>query len=180
MKTFINPQERNIPVNEFTYEGCRYSGIAVGLTFSVVSDGLANFLIEMFPQLIEASEVAPVADNEYCCSKCNKDCGSKYMKERHEKVCKAEPKGMAVILKPSYIFWNYKNLDRTQLTPDQLIPESVNSPQPEQVKTMTEQEASEPAPGKPGMDMIGRTMQRVTTDRDGISWYGEGTTDDTV
>ena len=178
MKTFQSPQEAS-PIGEFTYEGCRYSGIAPGLVFSVLSIGLANYLQETFPFLIEKEE-APIAENEYCCSKCGKDCGSKYMKERHEKVCKAEPKGMAVILKPSYIFWNYKNLDRTQLTPDQLIPESVNSPQPEQVKTMTEQEASEPAPGKPGMDMIGRTMQRVTTDRDGISWYGEGTTDDTV
>jgi len=179
MKTFINPQEKNIPISEFTYEGCRYSGIAVGLTFSVVSDGLAKFLVETFPQLEEAEKVAPVAENQYCCSKCGKDCGSKYMKDRHEKVCKEEPKGMAVILKPSYIFWNYKGLDKTQLTDDQLIPDSVINPTPEQ-KIMTEQEVSEPAPGKSGIAMIGKTMQQVTTDRDGIDWYGAGTEIDTV
>jgi len=174
MKTFKNPQEKNIPVGEFTYEGCRYSGIPAGLTFSVLSDGLADFLLEMFPQLEVVEKVAPVADNEFCCSKCNKDCGSKFMKERHENVCKAEPLGLATILKPTFIFWHYKNLDRTQLTPDQLLPDNLGQPIPPQESILTEKEVSEPAPGRQSTDMIGRTMQPVTTDRDGVSWYGEG------
>jgi hypothetical protein len=177
MKTFKNPQERNIPVGEFTYEGCRYSGIAVGLTFSVLSDGLADFLLEMFPQLEVIEKVAPVATNEFCCSKCNKDCGSKFMKERHEKVCKAEPQGLATILKPNFIFWHYKNLDRTQLTPDQLIPENLGQPIPQE-HVLTENEVSQPAPGREGMDMIGTQMQKVTTDREGVSWYGPGVESD--
>lgn len=180
MKTFTNP-ENAIPINEFTYEGCKYDGIAPGLSFSVLSDGLADFLIYAFPQLVEATEAAPVADNAFCCSKCNKDCGSKFMKERHEKVCKAEPVGMAPILKPSYIFWNYKDLDRTQLTEDQLIPSLVGQQPSNAVKKeINEKEIYDPMPGKEGMGMIGRTMQKVTTDREGVEWYGEGLTDDPV
>jgi len=178
MKTFTNPKDSNLPISEFVYEGCRYSGIEVGLTFSVLSEGLANFLLETFPQLVPSETAAPVADNEYCCSKCNKDCGSKYMKERHENVCKAEPKGLATILKPSYIFWNYKNLDRTQLSEDQLIPSSAVSMPKEQIAYMTEKEITEPMPGVEGQEMIGKHMEAVTTDREGIPWYGKGLEDD--
>lgn len=179
MKTFKNPED-SVPINQFTYEGCRYEGIAPGMSFSVLSDGLVEFLKNMFPQLIELTEVAPVADNEYCCSKCNKDCGSKYMKERHEKVCKAAPAGLATILKPSYIFWNYVGLDKTQLTEDQFIPASLNqTPTPQQIK-MSEKDLAEPAEGKTGTAMIGKTLQPVTTDRDGIDWYGPGLEDDPV
>jgi len=177
MKTFQSP-EGSPKINEFTYEGCRYSGITPGSIFSILSEGLATYLLETFPFLVEKEE-APIADNEFCCSKCNKDCGSKYMKERHEKVCKAEPIGMAVILKPTYIFWNYKELDKTQLTPDQFLPNNLGQPIPQE-PILTEKEISEPAPGVPGMAMIGKTMQPVTTDRDGVEWYGEGTTDDIV
>ena len=176
MKTFQNPP--NCPaIGEFVYEGCRYAGIAPGLTFSILSEGLANYLTETFNWLQEAIEVAPVAENEYSCSKCGKDCGSKYMKERHEKVCKAEPKGMAVILKPSYIFWNYKNLDRTQLTPDQLIPENVGAAVP---MGFTEKEVTEPMPGREGTAMIGKHMEKVVTDHEGVDWYGPGLEDDIV
>lgn len=179
MKTFQNPPN-SPPIGEFVYEGCRYAGIAPGLTFSVLSDGLVELLTNMFPQLIECSTVAPIAENEYCCSKCGKDCGSKYMKERHEKSCTAEPKGLATILKPSYIFWNYRNLDRTQLTEDQLLPTNLGNPMPIQPEQpmMTEKEASEPAPGVKSMEMIGKTRQEVTIDHDGIPWYGDGLTDD--
>jgi hypothetical protein len=179
MKTFTNPKDLNNPIGEFVYEGCRYSGIPAGLTFSILSDGLATYLTETFDWLVEATTVAPVADNEYCCSKCNKDCGSKYMKERHEKVCKAEPQGLATILKPIFIFWNYKGLDRTQLSPDLLLPDNLGQPIPQQ-PVMTEKEVSEPMPGRPGMEMIGKSMQQVTTDRDGIAWYGAGVEDDIV
>ena len=175
MKTFTNPASVNCDICEFVYEGCRYAGIPVGMTFSVLSDRLAEYLKETFTWLVEAEKPAPVATNEYCCSKCNKDCGSKYMKERHEKVCKAQPQGMATILKPSYIFWNYKGLDKSQLTPDQLIPESVNTqPKPE----FTEKEITEPMPGVEREAMIGKHTEKVVTDRDGIDWYGEGLTDD--
>jgi len=175
MKTFKNPEETNAPIHEFNYEGCKYAGIPVGMTFSVLSEGLADFLIETFPFLVEASEPAPVADNEYCCSKCNKACGSKYMKERHEKVCTVEAQGLATILKPSYIFWNYKNLDKTQLTPDQLLPTTGTSPQPE----FNEKDITDPMPGKSGMAVIGKRLEPVVTDRDGIDWYGAGLEDDT-
>jgi hypothetical protein len=176
MKTYKNPQEANAPIHEFTYEGCRYAGIPVGMTFSVLSDGLANYLTETFSFLEEIS-VAPVAENEFCCSKCGRDCKSSFMKERHEKVCKELPQGLAVILKPTYIFWNYKNLDKTQLTPDQLIPEHAiqSSPNP-----VSEKEITEPAPGRDGMAMIGKTMQKVTTDNEGVDWYGPGIEDDIV
>lgn len=175
MKTFKNSPDAP-PIGEFVYEGCRYAGIDAGLTFSVLSDGLADYLVEAFPSLKELESVAPVVANEYCCSKCGKDCGSKYMKDRHENVCKAEAKGMATILKPSYIFWNYKHLDRTQLTPDQLIPDGVLSAPPQ--PAITEKEVTEPMPGTPGMAMIGKRMQPVTTDHDGIEWYGNGLEND--
>lgn len=178
MKTFQLLSDSPI-IKEFTYEGCRYSGITPGTTFSVLSDGLATYLTETFEFLVEKDEVAPIADNEYCCSKCNKDCGSKYMKERHEKVCTAQPQGLATILKPILIFWNYKGLDRTQLSPDLLLPDNLGQPVPQQ-HIMTEEEASQPMPGTPGMEMIGKTMQSVTTDRDGVPWYGEGISDDHV
>lgn len=178
MKTFQNPP--NSPaIGEFVYEGCRYSGIPAGLTFSILSDGLADYLTETYTWLVEAKEVAPIADNEYCCSKCNKDCGSKYMKDRHEKVCKVASQGLATILKPIFIFWNYKGLDRTQLTPDQLLPNNLGIPVPEEQR-MTEEEVSQPAPGTPGMAMIGKNLEKVTTDRDGIEWYGEGISEDFV
>jgi len=177
MRTFQLPPT-SASIGEFTYEGCRYSGIESGLSFSVLSEGLADFLLETFPNLIEASEPAPVADNEYCCSKCNKDCGSKFMKERHEKVCKVIAKGLATILKPSYIFWNYANLDKTQLTEDQLIPQSViSNPPPPQI---TEENIGEPAPGRKGKAMIGKSEQNVTIDREGVEWYGRGIEEDSV
>lgn len=176
MKTFQLLSDSPI-IKEFTYEGCRYSGITPGLTFSILSVGLANYLTETFPFLVE-KEVAPIAENEYCCSKCGKDCGSKYMKERHEKVCKEVSAGMAPILKPNFIFWNYKYLDKTQLTPDQLLPENLGQPVIVEEPVLTEKEVSEPMPGRPGVAMIGKQMQSVTTDRDGIEWYGEGLTDD--
>lgn len=180
MKTFKNPIEKNIPVGEFTYEGCRYSGIPVGSVFSVLSEGLFKFLMETFPQLELIEKEAPIAQNEHCCSRCGKDCRSKFMKERHEKVCKAEIKGFAPILKPIFIFWNYKNLDRTQLTPDQLIPENVGQVSPTVRPAMTEKEATQPAPGRETTAMIGTHMEKVTTDRDGVDWYGEGVTNDVV
>jgi len=175
MKTFQSP-EGSPKINEFTYEGCRYSGIVPGTVFSVLSEGLATYLLETFPFLVEKEE-ALVAENEYCCSKCGKDCGSKYMKDRHEKVCKEVSAGMAPILKPNYIFWNYKNLDRTQLTPDLLLPENLGQPIP-QNQVLSEKELSEPMPGRPGTAMIGKQLQQVTTDRDGIDWYGNGIEDD--
>jgi len=171
MKTFKNTAT---DIGEFVYEGCRYSGIPSGMTFSIISDGLATFLTETFSFLKE-TDLAAVADNEYCCSKCNKDCGSKFMKERHEKVCKAETQGLATILKPTHIFWNYVNLDKTQLTPDQLIPEALNN---QQSVLVNEADVTNPAPGREGMAMIGKRMQSVVTDKDGISWYGEGLVDD--
>jgi len=175
MKTFVSP-EGSPEIKEFTYEGCRYSGIKSGTTFSVLSEGLANYLTETFSFLVPA-EVAPIADNEFCCSKCGKDCGSKYMKERHEKVCTVESQGLAVILKPTYIFWNYKGLDRTQLTPDQLIPTGLEQSKPQEAM-MNEEEISQPAPGVKGTAMIGKRIQPVTTDRDGVDWYGSGVEDD--
>jgi hypothetical protein len=178
MKTFQNPPE-SPAIGEFVYEGCRYAGIAPGLVFSILSEGLCDYLKEAFPQLIESGSVAPVADNEYCCSKCGKDCGSKFMKDRHEKVCQESSKGLATILKPSYIFWNYKNLDRTQITEGQLIPDSVNRIPPEQVRAMTEKEVTEPMPGVQREALIGKRMEQVTTDRDGIDWYGDGLQNDT-
>jgi len=177
MKTFNSPPTAP-PIGEFVYEGCRYSGIVPGSTFSVLSNGLAEFLTEMFPFLVESDKPAPVADNEYCCSKCNKDCGSKYMKDRHEKVCKEEPQGLATIMKPTYIFWNYKGLDLTQLTPDQLIPPSVSNFQPQ--PQFNEKDITDPMPGKEGFAMIGKRMEKVVTDRDGIDWYGNGLEDDPV
>lgn len=178
MKTFKNPEENNAPIKEFTYEGCKYAGIPAGMIFSVLSEGLANFLVETFPFLVEVP-VAPVAENEFCCTKCGRDCKSSFMKDRHEKVCKETPKGSAVILKPSYIFWNYKNLDRTQLTEDQLIPEGVKLSAPNVVE-FNEKDITSPAPGVERVTMIGKTMQKVTTDREGVDWYGEGLTDDIV
>lgn len=177
MKTFQNPPN-SPPVGEFVYEGCRYSGIASGLTFSILSDGLANYLTKTFTWLVEAEATAPVADNQFCCSKCGRDCKSKYMKDRHEKACTAEPKGMAVILKPSFIFWNYKELDRTQLTPDQLLPDSLGRTQ-EQAIAFNEKDVTEPMPGEEGTAMIGKHVEKVVTDRDGIDWYGGGLEDDT-
>jgi hypothetical protein len=176
MKTFQNPTD-SPAIGEFTYEGCRYKGIESGLTFSILSEGLSIYLTETFPQLIESKEIAPVADNEYCCSKCGKDCKSKFMKERHENACTAEPQGLATILKPSYIFWNYKNLDTTQLTPDQFIPGS-NEYTPREEAGLTEKEITEPAPGIRREVMIGKNKQQVTTDKEGVDWYGEGLTDD--
>ena len=173
MKTFKNPTEINAPIKEFTYEGCRYAGIPVGMTFSVLSDGLANFLVETFPFLVELPR-APIAENEFCCTKCGRDCKSSFMKERHEKVCKETPKGSAVILKPIYIFWNYVGLDRTQLTPDLLIPASENS----QPVGVSEKDITEPVPGIKRTAMIGKTMQKVITDREGVDWYGPGLEDD--
>jgi hypothetical protein len=176
MKTFQSPKDAP-KVGEFTYEGCRYAGIEPGLTFSVLSDGLIDFLLERFPFLVEQKEVAPVAENKYCCSKCGKDCGSQYMKERHEKVCKEIPQNLAIILKPSYIFWNYKGLDKTQLTEDQLIPGMTLEPNQSSAPQVS---APEPASGKAGYAMIGKSMQPVTTDREGVDWYGEGLVDDVV
>jgi len=182
MKTFTNPE--NAPViGEFTYEGCRYEGIAPGLTFSVLSVGLADFLMNAFPQLRVEDKVAPVAANEYCCSKCGKDCGSKFMKDRHEKVCKEVSVGMATILKPKFIFWNYLGLDKTQLTPDQMIPGDYGttpSRLPTPTEPVVEKDYGTPAPGKETVGMIGRTMQPVTLDREGVEWYGEGLKDDVV
>lgn len=172
MKTFKNPSTSNI--GEFTYEGCRYDGIPAGMTFSVLSEGLADYLMETFPFLVQ-TDTAPVADNIYCCSKCGKDCHSEYMKKRHEKVCKEEPKGMATILKPNYIFWKYAGLDRSQLTEDQLIPD-IAPIQP----VFNERDITEPMPGRAGTAMIGRTLQQVVTDREGVDWYGEGLVDDFV
>lgn len=176
MKTFTNPKEMNCDIREFVYEGCRYAGIPVGMTFSVLSGGLAEFLKNTFTWLVEADKPAPVVANEFCCSKCGRDCKSSFMKARHEKVCKEIPQGMASILKPVYIFWNYKNLDRTQLTEDQLIPESMPQPKPE----FTEKDVSEPAPGREGTAMIGKHLEKVTTDREGVDWYGPGTETDVV
>jgi hypothetical protein len=101
------------------------------------------------------------------------------MKARHEKVCKSQPQGLATILKPNYIFWNYANLDRTQLTPDQLIPESVTLSKPNTVE-FNELDIVNPAPGKDGVAMIGKTMQKVVTDRDNVDWYGPGLEDDVI
>jgi len=177
MKTFTNPKELNCDIREFVYEGCRYAGIPVGLTFSVLSGGLADYLTSTFTWLVEAEKPAPIAVNEFCCSKCGRDCKSSFMKARHEKVCKETPKGAATILKPSYIFWNYKGLDKSQLTEDQLIPESVNTqPKPE----FTEKEITEPMPGREGMAMIGKHLEKVVTDRDGVDWYGNGIENDSV
>jgi len=174
MKTLLLPPT-SPPIGEFTYEGCRYAGISSGQTFSVLSDGLAKFLTETYP-FIQETELAPVAANEYCCSKCGKDCGSKYMKERHEKVCKAEPKNMAIILKPTYIFWNYKNLDKTQLTPDQFIPENTEAAAPK--PQINESDVTNPMPGKENVTMIGKRMEKVVTDHEGVDWYGPGLEDD--
>ena len=181
MKTFINPLEFNQSIGEFVYSGCRYSGIDPGLKFSVLSVGLAQYLEETFPFLEVQADASPIADNEHCCSKCNRDCGSAYMKERHEKACKEEAVGLAMILKPSYIFWNFKDLDRTQLTEDQLIPSEKNGPvNPPQFNVESEKDITEPAPGRPGMAMIGKRMEKVTIDRDGTEWYGDGLQDDPV
>lgn len=180
MKTFTNPKESGSAIGEFTYEGCRYSGIELGMTFSVISEGLANFLVETFPFLEEAVEPAPVAENKFCCSRCGRDCKSSYMKERHEKACKEAPKNMATILKPIHIFWNYRNLDRTQLTEDQLLPNTPNEIPKIIEETMTEAEIAQPMPGKPGKSMIGKHEENVITDGDGIEWYGGGLEDDTV
>lgn len=176
MKTFQNPID-SPAIGEFTYEGCRYSGIEPGLTFSILSEGLCTYLGEAFPQLVEAEVTAPIAENEYCCSKCGRDCKSTFMKERHEKSCTAEPQGLATILKPSYIFWNYKQLDTTQLTPDQFIPTS-NPTMPAQEPGLTEKEITEPAPGIEREVMIGKTLQKVTTDRENVDWFGKGLEDD--
>lgn len=180
MKTFLNPQEKSAPIKEFTYEGCRYAGIPAGLTFSVLSEGLANFLTETFPFLEEVTAVTKTVANENCCRKCGRDCKSKYMRDRHEKVCKEVSENATIILKPIHIFWNYKNLDRTQLTPDQLIPETVSGmPQPpSNYIQIDEKDVTEPMPGTPGTELIGKRMEKVSIDGDGISWYGDGLTDD--
>jgi hypothetical protein len=183
MKTFTNPKELNSKIGEFTYEGCRYSGIEAGLSFSVLSEGLAEFLVTTYPFLVEKENAQINLPNEYCCSKCGKDCGSKYMKERHEKVCTAEPQNLCIILKPSYIFWNYKNLDKTQLTEEQFVPTDItipNNPSVVHDTEINEESITNPAPGAKKRDMIGTRMEDVTVDRDGVSWYGDGLTDDVV
>ena len=180
MKTFVNPQEKNAPIGEFTYEGCRYSGIPIGLTFSVLSEGLAQFLKEIYPFLEEIDTPTQTVDNENCCRKCGRDCKSKYMRDRHEKVCTVASTGTTMILKPIHIFWNYINLDRTQLTPDQLIPETLTGmPQPpSNYIQIDEKDVTEPMPGTPGTAMIGKHVEKVVTDRDGVDWYGGGLEDD--
>ena len=183
MKTILNPLEKGMTLSDFTYEGCRYDKIEPGQVFSVLSEGLAEFLLTTFP-VLELVKNAPVAANDYCCSKCGKDCGSKYMKERHEKVCKAENKKMAVILRPSYIFWNYKNLDKTQLTEDQLLPSDQIANQPKIDVTvvhdtiMTEESLAIPAAGITRSGKVAGRDRIITTDREGVDWYGEGVEDD--
>lgn len=182
MKTFVNPQEKNAPIKEFTYEGCRYAGIPVGLTFSVLSEGMAQFLKETYSFLEEIDTPTQTVANENCCRKCGRDCKSKYMRDRHEKVCTAVSKGTTMILKPTFIFWQYKNLDRTQLTPDQEVPNAVaGMPQPpSNYIQINEKDVTEPMPGTPGTAVIGKHVEKVVTDRDGVDWYGEGLTDDNL
>jgi len=42
----------------------------------------------------------------------------------------------------------------------------------------TEKEITSPMPGVERTAMIGKHMEKVTTDRDGIDWYGNGLEDD--
>ena len=174
MKTIRNPTDSVI--SEFTYEGCKYSGITANTSFSVLSDNMAQYLTDTFP-FLEEVEVAPVAENSTCCAKCGKDCKSKYMKDRHQNVCKEEMKGLVPLLKPTFVFWKYKGLDKTQLTNEQLL-EGLGEPAAEKEDIISESEISEPMPGTPGTAMIGKNMQKVVTDRDGIDWYGDGLEDD--
>jgi len=158
----INPIESHAPIGEFNFEGVKYQGIKPGESLKIDNPLLSKFMLETWGFLISNQDEVklPIAIATGVCPHCGRNCKTKLALGKHLNKCDQKPK-----IEP----------------PKEMVGQIVNP----KLQTRSEMEnnnfyGNDGIIGNQTQDMIAGRKQEVTVDRDGVSWYGPGATDDLI